>query len=260
MDLATFGIQRLEAFVLILARTAGIFTLAPIFGANQVPVLLRVAIALGMTLVFVPLYSGEHLLAWDALPMALMIAKETLVGLVIGFVVMLIFAAMETAGQFVDLQAGFSFATMLDPVYGSQTAVAARFHRIVAGLLFFVTNGHHIMIRGIADSFTIMPIGDLTLDAAVAGGVAALFANLFAVAAKVAAPVVAAVFLADVALAVVARAVPQMNVLIAGFPLKLGVGLIGMLMAVSVVATSSEGLFADMYGQTANLLGLLIGH
>ncbi len=148
---------------------------------------------------------------------------------------------------------------MLDPVYGSQTAVAARFHRILAGLLFFVTNGHHIMIRGIADSFAMMPIGKLTFDAAVAGGVTDLFANLFAVAAKVAAPVVAAVFLADVALAVVARAVPQMNVLIAGFPLKLGVGLIGMLMALSVVATSSEGLFADMYGQTTNLLGLLIG-
>jgi len=262
MDLAAFGIQKIEVFLLVLARTAGIFTLVPIFGVGQVPVQVRVAVALAITLVLVPLCipAGTALLAVDVLPMALLVAKEALVGLAIGFVTMLIFAAIQIAGDFVDVQSGFSFATMLDPVYGSQTAVAGRVHQLLAGMLFFVTNAHLIMLSGLADSCRLVPIGQFSLNPAVAGGVVDLFAALFAVAIRIAAPVIAAVFLADVAMAIVARAVPQINVLIAGFPLKLGVGLVGMLVALPIAAALSRAALADVHSHTVGVLRLLAGH
>ncbi|HPP75169.1 MAG TPA: flagellar biosynthetic protein FliR, partial [Armatimonadota bacterium] len=233
MDLAFLGIGQLQMFLLILARTAGIFTLVPLFGAKQIPVMVRIAIALGITMVFVPFCqsTGTKPLAVDVMPMVALIVKETIVGLVIGFVTTLVFTAIQLAGDYIDLQSGFSFATMFDPVYGAQTAVAGRLHHLLAGLLFFVTNAHHILLSGLADSFRLLPVGQFSLDPAVAGGVVDLFAALFAVAVRIAAPVVAAVFLADVALAMISRAVPQMNILMSGLPLKLGVGIVGMLVA-----------------------------
>jgi len=261
MDLASFGIEKIEVFVLVLARTAGIFTIVPIFGANQVPVQVRIAIALAITFVLVPLCmpAGVGLLATDVLPMVLLVAKEVLVGLVIGFVTTLVFAAMQLAGDFVDVQSGFSFAMMLDPVYGAQTAVAGRIQYLLAGMLFFATNAHLILVSGLADSWRLVPIGQFSLHPAVAGGVIDLFASLFAVALRIAAPVVAAVFLADVAMAIVARAVPQMNILLAGFPLKLGVGLVGMLIALPVAAALSRGALAGIHPETVGLLRLLTG-
>ena len=258
MDLAWLGAQKLEVFILVLARTAGIFTVTPIFGANQVPPQVRIAVAVGMAVIFVALVPSNAVLAVDILPMALLIAKEAFVGLVIGFVVTLVFAVFQIAGDFIDVQAGFSFATMVDPVNGAHTSVAARFHQILIGLLFFATNAHHVVITGLADSFKLVPVGSMSMNPLVASGMLDIFATLFAVALRIASPVVAAVFLADVALAIMCRAVPQMNVIIAGMPLKLGVGLVGMLVAIPVLVTSSQGVFSDMYSQMGNMLHMLV--
>ncbi|MDH7481920.1 MAG: flagellar biosynthetic protein FliR [Armatimonadota bacterium] len=259
MDLASFSIERLEAFILILSRTAGIFAITPLFGSNQVPLQIRIAMAVGLAIVFVPLYRLNGVLASDALQMALLIGKETLVGLVIGFVATLVLTTVQIAGEFVDMQSGFSFASMVDPVNGTHTAVVARLHYLIAGLLFFVTNAHHVMIQGLADSFSLVPIGQLVINSAVANGVMDLFVHLFMVAIRIAMPVLSAVFLADISLALIARAVPQMNVLIVGFPLKIGVGLVGILVALPVIMASAQGLFGDIYSQTGSILRLFVG-
>lgn len=234
--------------------------MVPIFGSAQVPVQVRVGIALGLTMVFMPLCSSSAnvTLAIDVLPMVLLIAKETLIGLVIGFVTVLVFAAIQSAGDFIDLAAGFNFASLFDPTTGTQTALAGRFHHLLAVLLFFAINAHHIFLSGVADSFRLVPVGQMSLNPVVASGVLDLFVGLFAVALRIAAPVVAAVFLADVALAVIARVVPQMNILMAGLPLKLGVGLVGMLIALPVAAVLSRGAMTDIQPQTVGLLRLLI--
>jgi flagellar biosynthetic protein FliR len=260
MDLAAFGIQQIEIFVLVLARTAGIFTMTPIFGAGQVPVQVRLGVAIALAMVFMPLCnpSTHTLLAVDVLPMVLLIAKETLVGLIIGFVTTLVFAAIQSAGDYIDLTAGFSFATMFDPATGTQTALAGRFHHLLAGMLFFAINAHHIFLSGVADSFRLIPVGQMSLNPLVATGAVNLFVGLFAIAIRIAAPVVAAVFLADVALAVISRAMPQMNTLMAGLPLKLGVGLVGMLIALPVAIALSKAAFADIQPQTVGLLRLLV--
>ncbi|MEN6370655.1 MAG: flagellar biosynthetic protein FliR [Armatimonadota bacterium] len=262
MDLASFGIQQIEVFVLVLARTAGIFTMTPIFGTSQVPVQVRLGISLALTMVFMPLCNAStHMtLAVEVLPMMLLIAKETLIGLVIGFVVMLVFTAIQSAGDYIDLVAGFSFATMFDPVTGTQTAIASRFHYLLAGMLFFAINAHHIFLSGVADSFRLIPVGQMSLNPVVATGAVNLFVGLFTIAIRIAAPVVAAVFMADVALAVISRAMPQMNTLMAGLPLKLGIGLVGMLIALPVSIALSRGAFGDIQPQTVGLLKLLISH
>ncbi len=262
MDLASLGIQRIEVFILVLVRTAGIFTLVPLFGSSQVPVQVRIAISIGLSLVFVPMcmVSSPTVLAVDVFPMALLIFKEAFIGIVIGFVTILIFAAIQNAGDLIDMNAGFSFAAMLDPVNGSQTAISGRLHHMLAGLLFFATNAHYILLSGLSDSFRLIPVGEISLHASVSNGVFSLFAALFAVALRIAAPVIVAVFLADVALGVIARVVPQMNVMISGFPIKLGVGIAGMIIALPVAVAMTRSTLADIYPSTMDVLRALAGY
>jgi flagellar biosynthesis protein FliR len=259
MDLAFLSTQKLLIFLLVLTRTAGIFALTPIFGGSQVPMHVKVGISVGMALVFLPIVGTAVEVPIDFLPLGSMILREACVGLVIGFVCSMIFAAIQSAGELVDMQSGFSFAATIDPINGAQTAVAARFYHLVAALLFFVTNAHHVLIRGVADSFRIAPLGQMAMNPAVTGGVMDLFYGLFMVAVRIAVPVLAAVFLADLALAVISRVVPQMNVLIVGMPLKLGVGIVGMLVALPVVSGMSQNLFGDVYTYSMGLLRLLVG-
>ncbi|MGB9619027.1 MAG: flagellar biosynthetic protein FliR, partial [Armatimonadota bacterium] len=208
MGTLELGLSRIEVFLLVLTRTAGIFTLMPTFGSAQIPVQARVITALALTLVFAPLALASAdtggLAISEASQMLLLVAREALVGLAIGFITMLVFAAIQCAGDFIDLHAGFSFAAIVDPMYGTETAIAGRFHQLLAGALFFVTNAHHILLVGLAQSFQILPVGTIGLGIGSPDALLKMFAGLFAVAVKIAAPVVAAVFLADVALAVLA--------------------------------------------------------
>jgi flagellar biosynthetic protein FliR len=258
MDIAGFGIEKLITFVLVLTRTAAIFSVAPIFGSGQVPLQAKVVVSVGISLVFVSL-SHPVLSVVDALTMVFLIVKELVVGLIIGFVVLLIFTAIQVAGEIIDIQSGFNFATMLDPVNGAQTAVAARLHYLLAGLLFFVTNAHHMMIRGLADSFALFPVGSVVLDPAICRGILGMFGMLFGIAVRIASPVLATVFLADVALVLLARAVPQANLLIVGLPLKLGAGIIGLLVTLPVLLATSKDVFGHVYDQTVMVLRTLAG-
>ena len=258
MDLSAFGMQKLILFILVLARTAGIFTLTPIFGSPQLPAHIKLLASVALAFVFVPTVHVAGSLPTDILPMTVIVAREALVGLVIGFVCTLVFSAIQMAGQLVDGQTGLSFATTVDPTNGTPGAVAARFHQLIAGMLFFAINAHHILIRGLYDSFQIAPIGQVAINPAVAGGVVDLFTALLVVAIRIAIPVVAAVFMADIALAVTARLVPQMNVLMVGFPLKLGVGIIGMIIALPIMVSMSTDTMGDMYRHTVQLLNIMV--
>ncbi len=260
MDLAFLSGQNLILFILIFVRTAGIFTLTPIFGAQQLPTQVRLIIALVLTLVFMPLAKIAADLPVDVISLMLMVIREAAIGLTIGFVINMVFMAIETAGHMIDTTAGFAFATIVDPANGTHVALAARVHNLLAGLLFFATNSHHLVIKGLADSFTLAPLGEMSLNPAIAGGMTDLFAQLMMISLRIAMPVTAAVFLVDLSMAVVSRVVPQMNVLIVGFPLKLGAGIVGMAVAMPVVASMSQNMFSDMYNQMNAMVRLAVIH
>jgi flagellar biosynthetic protein FliR len=258
MDLAAFGISKIQIFLLVLTRTAGIFTLTPTFGSNHIPANVRIAMAVGLALIFLPMVNAPAQMPGDIPNMALMICREAMIGLIIGFVCTMVFSTIESAGHLVDSQSGFGFASMVDPGSGNNGTVASRFQNLLAMLLFFATNAHHVMIRGLADSFTIAPIGQVDLNPALAGGAITIFTSLFVVAVRIAAPLLAALFLADLALAMLSKLVPQMNVFIVGLPFKLGLALVGLLITLPFNAVISHQLFGDTYRYIGDLVGLTL--
>jgi len=253
MDILGFGITQLMIFMLVLARVGGIFTTAPIFGNVNVAPMVRVSIALGLTFVFLPMAQVGKVPV-DFVPFAFMIIKEMMIGLLMGFLASLMFAAIQMAGAYIDLSLGFGFGGLVDPMTKQQNSVIGQLQNLAATLVFLAVNGHHLMIRGLAESFTILPLGRMGFSPESAGGMFQIFAAVFLAALKIAAPVVGAIFLTDVSLGILARTVPQLNVFVLGFPAKLAVGFFVVMVVLPITIAVMVGLFSGLHTDILALL------
>lgn len=258
MDLLGFGMSQIVTFLLVLVRVAGIFTVAPIFGNVNVTPYVRVGIAVCLAFVFLPMahFDASHL---EFMGFLLVIAKEALVGIVMGFLVAMAFAAIQMAGAFIDLQIGFGFASVIDPMMKQHNAVIGQLYNLAATLLFLALNGHHLMIRGLADSFAVLPLGGMAVSPAATTGMVQVFLVFFLAALKIGAPVVGAIFLTDVALGILARTVPQLNVFVVGFPAKLTVGLLAIFAVMPLAFVVMTKLFGGIQHDISRLLKFMGG-
>jgi flagellar biosynthetic protein FliR len=216
-----------ERFALVLARVAGVVGLAPVLGGGNVPRVVKAGLALSMTLLLAP-RAVLPTLSGGLPELAVAIGGEVLVGALVAFVIVALFAAVQLAGQEIGIQMGFAAVSQFDPTSQSSSVVVAQFQFIVATLLFFALDGHHRAIEALAVSFSRVPL----LEAQLSGGVMTLIvtvtAGVLVAAISVAAPVIAAMLLTNLGLGILARTLPQMNVFMVAFPLQITVGLLGV--------------------------------
>ncbi|HYF95562.1 MAG TPA: flagellar biosynthetic protein FliR [Symbiobacteriaceae bacterium] len=251
-------LRRIDIFLLLFMRMLGLFTTAPIWSNRLVPVQLRVAISFGTAVVVSPLF--RDLAMPDSFAtLGTMVVRELLVGMVIGFVAALVLSAVQLAGQLLDINMGLSMVNLLDPMTNTQMPVVGNFMYILALLIFFTINGHHMLLQALMDSYALAPIGKAVLTPALAESVVKMGANLFLIGFKVAAPVLAALFLTTVALGILNRAVPQMNVFVVGMPVQLGVGIFMLMVALPLFLSFLHVLFRGMSVDIMTLLRLLKG-
>jgi flagellar biosynthetic protein FliR len=154
------------------------------------------------------------------------IISELLVGVSIGFLITVAYSAIQGAGRLIDLLSGFGFSAIIDPVNNSNATVTTNFYSIIATTLFFIIGGPGILINGIAQSYSVIPLGKFTINAAATQMLARSFSDIFLTALKIAAPIMAALFLTEIALAILTRAIPQLNFFVVGFPLKIAATLL----------------------------------
>lgn len=248
---------KMVTFLMVLARVGGIFTLAPVFGNQNVTRLARIAIAISLAFVFVPTVNYT-LPTFEILPFLIVIFKETLVGVLMGFLASMVFSAVTMAGSYIDLAMGLGFAQQVDPLTKERTAVMGQLQTLTATLIFLCVNGHYIMITGLADSFSVIPIGAMTFSPVAAQGLLMVFSGVMIAALKISAPVVGILFITDIAMGIMARTVPQMNVFNVGFALKLAVGLLVVIVVLPSTAAIVVGLFAGMHRDFVVLLRSLV--
>ena len=220
------GAQTIAAFMLVLARIAPLFILAPMFSSKMIPARVRgiacVALAIGMT----PLALHGEKMNLDAANLAGLLIKELLVGLAFAFAIGAFIAALSVAGSYIDTSIGFSFGSLVDPVTGTQSTVMAQFHSIVGIMIFIAIGGDHWAIQGVARTYELVPLSGMPDFTALASGAMNAFVGLSVSAVELAAPVLLALLVTDAAFGMVARAVPQVNVFSVGFPAKVLVGLL----------------------------------
>ena len=241
MDLFSFSPLTLFSFLLTLMRVSLVVFLLPFYGGDTLPALVKAFICLVLTMALWPNLSfpGE-LMPAHPFGIALILLGELILGLMLGLCVTFIFAGIQTGGEIMGFQMGFTMVTLADPLSGAQVSLSAHLLYMVALLIFLTLDGHLILLRGLADSFQLIPPGGLLVGGKLTGSVLELSAAMFSVAVQIAGPIIAALFMVELALALMGRAAPQMNLLTLGFPLKIAVGFFFIGMIFSLIALRLE--------------------
>ena len=239
-----FGLTgaQFETFLLVFLRITSMLLIFPVFSAPQIPMLVRLGLGLLMSFLVFHLVPTLHL-SGDLYELAIAVASQIALGVIVGFVASLVFTGVQFAGELIDLQIGFAIANVLNPQTQQNITIIGEFQLAVATLVFLATDSHHFLIQGIAGSFSLVPLPFINLDPSVAGNVVTFFTQAFLIVFRIAAPVVTALFLTNVALAFMARVAPQMNVFVVGLPIQVGVGLIMMAISLPLIATVGPELF-----------------
>jgi flagellar biosynthetic protein FliR len=226
LDLINYGAEKIQLLILLLMRTAGILMTAPIFSHKSIPRRITVAMSLGLAVVLMPLMANVALPQTESLiELIFLCLKEVFVGVIIGLVFTMIFLGIRLAGSIVGYQIGFAMVNVVDPNSPNPVSILGEFWFLLATLIFLAINGHHIVLSGLVDSFKIIPLGMATPSGAVGEWFMKYSSFVFVLAIKFAAPVIITVFLTEVSMGVLARTMPQMNIFIVGFPLKIFIGL-----------------------------------
>jgi len=244
-------------FLLIVCRVTTIIMIVPIFGGRSVPAPVKIGLSLLISLILLPLALARAIPPSEEMPVYLtLVARELLIGALIGFTVQLLFTALQAAGHIVGLQMGFSLANVVNPVTADHASLIDQFYALFAALIFFTMNGHHALILAVQQSFDVAPVGSAALGLPPAPVMLGWGRDLFAIAARISLPVVAALLLADVAMAVIARSVPQLNVFVVGMPAKVAVAFIMLIVTVPVTAIVMSRSFVSLGEVTQQLLRL----
>lgn len=212
-------------------RIGAFFMAAPIFGANMVPPQVRIGLAFFLTLVLLPLLPPVPV-TLDALSprIWLLIVQQILIGVSLGFLVQLLFQVFIIFGQIVAMQIGMGMAQMADPASGVNVTVLSQYALILTNLVFLASGGHLVVIYTLAESFTIIPVGFEGLSRERSWMIAIQGGWLFAGALLMALPIIMAKLVVNIALGVVTRAAPQLNIFVIGFPVMMILGLVELWM------------------------------
>jgi flagellar biosynthetic protein FliR len=236
------------ATLLLAARIAAVLLLTPVLHAVPIPPLVRVLAILGIAcLLAMPLAGTVAPVIHDTGALLQAMVREVLVGATLGLGVLMGFAGFTLAGRLVDVQVGYGMAGVLDPLTRTHVPVLSSAFGLLAAVFFFVVDGHHALLRGLAYSLERFPVGR-SADLASAGGpLAKELAALFALGFALAAPVVLTLLLVDFALGVISRNLPQMNMLVMGIPVKIIVGLLALSVWAGGFGAPAGRLYAQIY-------------
>jgi flagellar biosynthesis protein FliR len=254
-------LEQFPVFLLAMLRIMSFLVTVPIFSYRNIPTGLKVGLGFFLTLLVLPSIQVQQINTIDEY-FLILVLKEVVVGLAVGFIAAMIFYAIQIAGAFIDLQMGFAMANIFDPQTGIQTPITGRYFYIFAILLLLSIDGHHMLINGIMNSFDLVPIDQIVLfnqTGSIAHFVMITFKKMFLIAFQMAFPIVVCLFLVDLALGLVARTVPQLNIFVVGFPLKIFVGFVVILMIISTVFFLIQKIFKEMMDSMGTLLKLFGG-
>lgn len=226
-----------------LARILGLVATAPLWSTAGIPRRTRLILGLGITIAIAPVLPPMPNVQPASLAGLWILGQQVLIGIAMGFAARIVFSAIDMAGTYIGFQMGLGFATFYDPMEGAQTAVLAEFIGLIALLLFMAFDGHLLYISTLAQSFHAIPVGPEALSPNSWRNLAELGGKIFSAGLLLALPVLVALMITNVALGVLTKAAPQLNLFALGFPLTL----MGGFMAVGVSLNYLTGPLQDLY-------------
>lgn len=259
MDLFDLLQNHAAIFLLLLTRTTGIFIIAPFFGSQNIPQTFRVAAAILMAVVLFP--TVDRSVVATAPPTVLAyggaVLSELFIGWLIGYVAYISFSAIHMAGKLMDMQVGFSIVNVMDPTSGQQIPLIGSFLYNLTLIFFVMTNGHHMIVTALAESFRLVPVMGMSVNPNVALMIRDFTAGIFSTGMKVALPVTFAILLTNVSLGILARTMPQLNIFVVGIPIHIIIGMFVLSVVIPFYVLFLDGLFNELYGHVSAALRAL---
>lgn len=259
MNLPVITPEQIACLIFIFLRVSSMIVVMPIFGGDKtIPVGIKGGLSLLITFLlfpFVRMDFGFQLM--ELTPMVVIMIGEILIGVIIGFVARFIFAGIQFAGELIGFQMGFSVVNIIDPVTSTQVSLISQLKYFLAMLVFLAVNAHHIFLSAMAESFVRISPMQFHLTERVIAPLCLLSVEVFIIAVKISAPVVAVLIFTHVALGVVARTVPQINIFIVGFPLQIALGLIFLGLSAPIFVNYCIRLFNGLAKQIHMLVLLM---
>jgi len=241
----------LFGLALVLTRISAFFLILPVFGGPTIPVRIKVAVTVVLSVFF---YSVTPMRVPPAdaslLVIVIALAGEAIYGLALGLIVTLLFSAVQISARIVEQQMGLTMAEVIDPVTGEETSPLSSLLETIFILLFLSANGHHLFLLILSKSYEAFPPGAIPSIDRLAGGVIDTSSAMFLACLRLAAPMLAAFLILMVTLALLARLVPEMNILFLSMPVQTGFGML--------VAAIFLPFMAEFVGEMASWMGRLL--
>ncbi len=258
----SFNELEILQFFASLVRVSAMFLLLPIFGDNTVPAIVRVFLAFTINLIVYPVATAGGVpsltSAMDSeIGLAVLVLKESMVGIVIGFTAKIFFDGLNFAFGHLGNQMGFNMATVYDTQSESSVPVVSQLIMILAMLIFLGLDGHHLFLQALVQSYRVVPIGEFVLTKAVALHIIETSSQVFWIAAKLSAPMALMIFLINCAFGIVAKAVPQINVLVVSFTVNILAGFLIIAVTLPVFGSSVNEVFELMIQRVVHLFSVM---
>lgn len=240
-------LRLIAAFVWPFFRIGAMLITLPVFTGHTVPARVRLVLAVGVTLAAMPLANkppAVELFSFEGIAIAF---EQILIGLFMGFILQLVFAAVVFAGQSISYGMGLSFATMVDPMTGVQVPVISQFYLILATLVFLSLGGHLVMIEMVVDSFLTLPMGTEGIARKELWTLVSWSSRLFAAGVLLSIPVTTILLLTNIGFGVATRAAPQLNIFAVGFPVTLLMGLVLVWVTLPDILSRFSGILSEGY-------------
>jgi len=240
MELLNFSTDQFKVFLLILIRISVVLYLFPVFSSNMIPGPVKAGLSMAMTLWLFPVVTVNSARFPGNIPDLLILAvSELFVGMVLSLAIRIFLSTVELAGGLIGFQMGFSIINVLDPQTGSQVDIIGQIGGLVVLTVFLALNGHHALIAGLVESFRVVEIGRLSLHNGLLFQVLSQVSDMFVLGVKMGAPAIVALLFTNAAFGIAAKFVPQMNILMAAFPVQIVVGLtfFGLLIPIMAIMT-----------------------
>lgn len=253
-------IPSFPAFLLIFVRVTSFFLMMPLFSYRTIPASHKIGLGFFLSIImFSSVLAPEIVIDGTYF---LLIIKEALVGLLIGFIAALMMSGIQIAGGLIDFQMGFAIANVIDPQTGAQSPLMGQYLYTIALLFLLTVNGHHLLLDGIFYSYNFVPMDQVMIPFGsqnIAQYIILAFNKMFIIAFQMSLPVVGSLFLVDVALGIVARTVPQLNIFVVGLPVKIGVSFVVLIAVMGVLMMVISDLFSTTLATMRGLMELIGG-
>jgi flagellar biosynthetic protein FliR len=247
-------LELVPRFLLIFIRLSALMVVLPVLSYPVVPVRIRIALSLVLSMILTPVVDWAYPMVESLLELAVLVIREVLIGLIIGFGAKVIFEGINMAGGFIGRQMGIGIANVMDPTSRQQIPVVSHFWALVMITYFLAIDGHHLLVETMFRNFSKIPLGGGEFPPALGTTIVRSVSHAFFIALKLGLPAMIFLLLVDTAISFTARVMPQMNIFLVTLPLKIGTGIFVLITSLNIF----QVVFDSIYGDIVHYLGQII--